>query len=224
MLQHCCQTLVLLVAVFVVVEASKCCSTEAEPPRPRFAQMTFLGTDTTNDGVDDGGFHVAAHAYLQSYPAGTAGVTTGNGFQSNSPLTPQQYQRAFAKVAWTASRSGRLRDLYVNILYITRGNSTAIPGAVGNVTVTLYTAAPTELTYTPTGVSVTTLIHISPQGTSESTQGNVDDALSDRGDRSSIVAGTRVAALISYGWTSTTAISQHVAGYFFISGGYLFGG
>ena len=217
------RSLLLFLATLSLVHASRrrCshCRPHDEQNTPIPVQMTFLGVDPDYSNFDQT-FQVYAGATL-SYPAGTSGVSMLNGFASDVSVTPQQTQRLFSRTAWTASRSGRLKNLLVNILYITDYNTTAIPGAIGNVTITLFTASP-GASYVTTGMSVTTPIYISPAYVSRSTATNVDVALSDLVHQSSIAAGTRVVALISYGWSSSTAITQGVAGYFWLSGGYLF--
>jgi len=194
--------------------SARSCSRQPPPPP---SQMTFLGSNPTSSG----GLGAVSGDYTQSYIPSTAGVNANTIF-SDSPPTPQQLQRVLSQAAWTTSRAGTLKDLFVSIIYISRDNSTAIPGNVGTISITVQTAAPESSSYSTTTLSVSAPLHLSPTSGSDATRPNVLLALSDPLHYASLAAGTRVVALINLAWTSAQAIDQEVDWEFWISGGYLF--
>lgn len=217
----------LLLAVVLALapipgEARGSCSrcSHCERPRPEpcpdpWTQITFLGQDASSEN-DDGAFDVDAELPTQSYPAGTAGVSSGVFFVSNVPVTQQQRDRRLAWAAWPASRSGKLKNLVLNVLYV-NVNGSAIHGSfsdIGNVSVSLWTAKPSQ-SFVQTELAASTTLNFSPSLT------NLDAVASNYIDRVDIASGTRTAALLTFGWTPR-AVAAAITGEFWISGGYVF--
>lgn len=232
------KTIVLLLCLALLASTSnagscsrcrKCPNRDREPERERSRIPVIPFTLVDPSAVSEFSFFVAAggtaqNPVTQSWPVGTAGTSkSGLHILSTTAYSTSEKQRIFAAEAWTSSRSGTLKNLFVNVQYFTT-NSSLIVGSlnnIANVTVAVYVAQPSG-SFTNTGLSVETPINANPyKGQPAAVIPNTDVALSDAVDRYSIPAGTRVTTLISFAFTGR-AVTSGLTEFFQISGSYEF--
>lgn len=225
---------------------NRCDRDEHECPRPVTPRPDVIPFNGLDPGADDDtaviGLPWATSLGPTAFPTGPSGLCEyahcPNILASDGSLAFLT-TRTLNMRAWTTPRSGTLSHLRANVYYGVNGfiNNTVIvqPGDVfGNLTITLWTAAPEE-PYTESDLSVTTNLvipSVSPLALNPaaSTFATLDVDLSDNAAAHALTvpAGTRVVALMVLRNQNPPFISDVVepdnivSANFWISGGYEF--
>ncbi len=148
-----------------------------------------------------------------AFPTGPSG-TVGNSYA----IVPhyQYVTQTMAAMAFVTPYSGQVSNLFANVMYQTADNTTVEihPVVIGNVTITVYKAAPSE-PFVASSVSVDTTYRLGPA------QGPlVDIALSDTEHTLAVDAGDRLVTLVTFYPFNVFPEGQHASTSFWISGSF----